>query len=180
MNERLLDACMKDCPASSRRKCSRFSDPIQEYLRSTIVARLRKFSQSRRTTTKHKNKKQMKAKLFILALGLAGLAYTLTAQDNGAPPSDGSGPDRPRMGRRPIHPLMQALDANKDGTLDEQEIANASAALKALDKNGDGKLTPDELRPAFPPGGERGPGGPGFHRPPPDGQQGDQGQRPQQ
>jgi len=73
----------------------------------------------------------------------------------------------------PLHPLMQALDANKDGTLDEQEIANASAALKALDKNGDGKITPDELRPAFPPG-EHGPGGPGFRRPPPNGQEGNQ------
>ena|SRR5436190_24018644 len=121
-----------------------------------------------------------RSKLLILALGLAGLAYSLTAQDNGTPPPDGSGPGRPRMGRRmPVHPLMAALDANKDGTLDEQEIANAAVALKTLDKNGDGKLTPEELRPAFPPGGERGPGGPG-HRPPPDGQEGGQGQAPQQ
>jgi hypothetical protein len=123
-----------------------------------------------------------KSKLVILALALAGLGYTLTAQDNGAPPQDGSGQGRgpggggrPRMGRRmPIHPLMQALDVNKDGIIDEQEIANAPTALKTLDKNGDGKLTPDELRPAFPPGG--GPGGPGSHRPP----DGDQGQPPQQ
>ena len=115
----------------------------------------------------------MKAKLYILALGLAGLAYTLTAQDNGgAPPQDGQ--DRPPMRRRmPVHPLMTALDANKDGTLDEQEIANAAVALKTLDKNSDGKLTPDELRPSFP-GGERGPGGPGFRRPPPEGQEGNQ------
>ena len=125
--------------------------------------------------------KQMKqSKLIILALGLAGLAYTLTAQDNGGPPPDGSGQDRPRIRRMPIHPLMAALDVNKDGTLDEQEIGNAVAALKTLDKNGDGKLTPDELRPPFPPGGERGPGGPGFRRPPPDGQKGEQGQPPQQ
>jgi hypothetical protein len=134
-----------------------------------------------------KTKTQMKrTKLLILALALAGLAYTLTAQDNGAPPQDGSGQGpggdgrgRPRMGRRmPMHPLMQALDVNKDGIIDEQEIANAPAALKTLDKNADGKLTPDELRPPFPPGG--GPGGPGGHRPPPDGQNGDQNQAPQQ
>src|SRR5690242_10470712 len=100
-----------------------------------------------------------KSKLIVLALALAGLAYSLTAQDNGAPPQDGNGPGpegrgRPRMGRHmPMHPLMQALDVNKDGIIDEQEIANAPAALKTLDKNGDGKLTPDELRPPFPPGG---------------------------
>ena len=37
-----------------------------------------------------------------------------------------------------------ALDANGDGTIDADEIANASAALKTLNKNGDGKLTSDE------------------------------------
>ncbi len=42
---------------------------------------------------------------------------------------------------------MEALDANKDGVIDESEIANASAALKSLDKNGDGKLTGEEIRP---------------------------------
>jgi EF hand len=57
-------------------------------------------------------------------------------------------------------PIMAALDKNSDGTLDAQEIAGASAALKTLDKNGDGKITPDELRPQRPDGG-RGPGGPG-------------------
>jgi hypothetical protein len=46
---------------------------------------------------------------------------------------------------------MKALDANHDGILDSNEIANASAALKALDKNGDGQLTPDEyLHPGAP------------------------------
>jgi hypothetical protein len=58
-------------------------------------------------------------------------------------------------------PVMQALDANSDGVIDEKEIANASVALKKLDKNGDGKLTSDELRPQRPPGGAGRPGGPG-------------------
>jgi Ca2+-binding EF-hand superfamily protein len=52
----------------------------------------------------------------------------------------------------PPSPLMLALDANHDGVIDANEIANAPAALKTLDKNGDGELTPDELRPARPPG----------------------------
>lgn len=70
-------------------------------------------------------------------------------------------------------PLMAALDANHDGTIDEKEIANASAALKTLDKNGDGKLTAEELRPQRPAGGQGGgQGGPGGQgRPPREGGQ---------
>jgi Ca2+-binding EF-hand superfamily protein len=45
---------------------------------------------------------------------------------------------------------MAILDANKDGVLDEAEIANASKALLTLDKNKDGKLTQEELRPPRP------------------------------
>lgn len=60
----------------------------------------------------------------------------------GGAPGAGPGP-----GPRFMMPLMQALDANTDGTIDEKEIANASVALKKLDKNGDGKLNPEELRP---------------------------------
>lgn len=65
-------------------------------------------------------------------------------------------------------PLMAALDANKDGVIDQKEIANASVALKSLDKNGDGKLTAEEIRPQRPPGqgGPGNQGGPGGQRPP--------------
>lgn len=61
------------------------------------------------------------------------------------------GPGGP--GQRPMPPLIAALDANHDGVIDADEIANAPAALKKLDKNGDGKLTMDELRPPRPEGG---------------------------
>lgn len=55
-------------------------------------------------------------------------------------------------GRRPMtDPVMFALDANGDGSLNAAEIANAAASLRALDANADGKLTRDELRP-LPPG----------------------------
>ncbi|MDB6017522.1 MAG: hypothetical protein JWR19_2011 [Pedosphaera sp.] len=105
------------------------------------------------------------AMLFALALSL-GLA---SAQDaGGPPPGGGSGGPGMKGHRPPPSPLMEALDANHDGVIDADEIANASVALKTLDKNGDGKLTQDELRPARPPG--RGPGGP---------QGGDNGQPPQ-
>jgi hypothetical protein len=74
-------------------------------------------------------------------------------------------------GHRPIPLLVQALDANHDGIIDADEIANASTALMTLDKRGDGKLTPDEFlgKPPGGRGGMRGPGGPGGG---PDGQGG--------
>lgn len=69
----------------------------------------------------------------------------------GGPGGRGRGEGRPM----PVHPVVAALDANGDGVISAEEIANAPAALKKLDKNGDGKLTEDEIRPAF------GRGGPG-------------------
>jgi hypothetical protein len=64
--------------------------------------------------------------------------------------------------------IVRALDANHDGIIDSNEIANASAALKTLDKNGDGQLTREEYlgkRPGPPPDEDGGPGAGG----PPDG-----------
>ncbi len=49
---------------------------------------------------------------------------------------------------------MQALDADRDGTLSAEEISAASDALQSLDKNDDGKLTEDELRPPRPQRGD--------------------------
>jgi hypothetical protein len=72
---------------------------------------------------------------------------------------DGSGPSR-HGHRPPPSPLFLALDANHDGVIDADEIANASNALKTLDKNGDGKLTQDELRPPQDGGNDRPSGSP--------------------
>jgi len=95
-------------------------------------------------------KTNMKMILVVLALGASALAAS--AQDNNQPWNDGpnrpqGGPGGPGMnGHRPPPPaIIGAIDANHDGVIDADEIANASAALKALDKNGDGKLTPDEF-----------------------------------
>lgn len=78
-----------------------------------------------------------------------------------APPSGGKGQGRPpgpppgksgkHPGQPPVPPIMTALDANGDGTLDAGEIANATVTLKTLDTNGDGQLTFDELMPPPPP-----------------------------
>jgi hypothetical protein len=43
-----------------------------------------------------------------------------------------------RHHRPPPLPIVEALDANHDGIIDSNEIANASAALLTLDKNHDG------------------------------------------
>jgi predicted O-methyltransferase YrrM len=59
---------------------------------------------------------------------------------------------------------MRLFDADRDGTLSEDEIAGAAGKLKELDKNKDGKLSDEELRGALPFG--RGPGGFGGGRPP--------------
>jgi hypothetical protein len=118
--------------------------------------------------------------LALLALGAS--ACMVIAQDsNQQQPPDGNGPPSggqggpgmggPGMGgRRPTPPLIAALDANHDGVIDADEIANAPTALKKLDKNGDGKLTQDELRPPRPQGGRPPQGGEDSHQGPPEGQ----------
>ena len=52
-----------------------------------------------------------------------------------------------QRGQRPASPMMAALDADKDGKLSAEEIANAATALKTLDKNKDGVLDSNELAP---------------------------------
>lgn len=79
-------------------------------------------------------------------------------------------------GGRPIPLIIQALDANGDGVIDAEEMANAPEVLKKLDKNGDGKLTRDEYMGGRPGGGapsgagrggpENGPEGPPGDQPP--------------
>ncbi|MEA3187727.1 MAG: hypothetical protein QOD99_1557 [Chthoniobacter sp.] len=123
----------------------------------------------------------MKNKTY-LKLGIAAVCTfttiaTIRSQD-GPPPSGGpggpgerGGPGGPggdgRGGPGRRNPFLSVFDANGDGTIDEKEMINATAALKKLDKDGDGKVTDDELRAAMPgrgpggPGGQGGPGGPG-------------------
>ncbi len=111
----------------------------------------------------------MKTKILLLTLALGASTCLLTAQDGNKGPDGQRPPGRPGGaggpgggpgGMRMPNPIIEALDLNKDGTIDAEEIAKASESLKKLDKNGDGKITPDEYRPQRP-GGPGGPGGNG-------------------
>jgi hypothetical protein len=65
----------------------------------------------------------------------------------------------PPRGHRPPPPVIVALDANEDGMLDANEIANASTALRSIDLNGNGQIDNDEMHPPCPHCGHRGSGG---------------------
>lgn len=97
--------------------------------------------------------------VLIAAVAVMGLVAVSLAQPSGEEPGRREGPG-PGRGFGPPMPVIEALDADRDGQLSAEEIAAASQALKKLDKDGDGKLSAEELRPrGFGPGG---PGGPGF------------------
>ena len=78
----------------------------------------------------------------------------LTADEYMPPMPKDAPADAPRP---PVPLIVKALDANGDGVIDANEIANAPAALKSLDKRGDGQLTRDEYI-GRPPMGPRGGG----------------------
>ena len=110
-------------------------------------------------------------KIIAAALALGASALIIVAQDSGGAPGGppGGGPGRRGGMRPPLPAVVRALDANHDGVVDADEIANAPAALKTLDKDGDGKLTMQELMGPRPPGMGRPPGGgpnPGDNAPP--------------
>jgi hypothetical protein len=66
----------------------------------------------------------------------------------------GGGPGgRGRGGPGAFDVAFNALDANHDGEISGDEIAQSAASLKTLDKNNDGAITEDEVRP---PGDGRG------------------------
>lgn len=114
----------------------------------------------------------------LMAIFLLAHAAPTPAQEREPPPRNESRseprneprnqrPDRPGFGPRMMFrtPLNDALDANSDGKLSNEELKGAAAALKKLDKDNDGKLTAEEI--GWPPqfGGRGrggfGPGGPG-------------------
>lgn len=95
-------------------------------------------------------KKIMKTKQIVIAVLTLGVsALSMVAQPTERPQRPEGGPGQ---GHRPPPPLFASLDANRDGTISADEIANAPTSLKTLDKNSDGQLTPEEIRLGKPPG----------------------------
>ena len=70
--------------------------------------------------------------------------------ERGGPSGERGGPGSMQI------PIIKALDADKDGKISSQEMANAATALATLDKNGDGVLERDEMMPPRRERGERG------------------------
>jgi len=73
---------------------------------------------------------------FLAALAVALVSYAVVAQ---------TAPPRRDSYRRPQHPVVAALDADKNGEISAAEIAAAPAALAKLDKSKDGKLSAEEI-----------------------------------
>jgi len=120
--------------------------------------------------------KTLVQRIWIAVLALSVCATLAFAQEEGGPPpqgeeqgqQQGEGPGQGhRHHRPPPLPIVEVLDANHDGIIDSNEIANASAALLTLDKNHDGQLTKDEYLPPRPPGAPAGGPPPGHQHPVP-------------
>jgi hypothetical protein len=122
-------------------------------------------SEARRRCSPQQNR-NIKTKINTMKLITKSLLATVLSAGTLVLVADDTTQPQPPAGehRRPVSPVIAALDVNGDGVIDATEIANAANALLTLDKNGDGQLTPDELRPAHPEGG---PGGKHGQRPPP-------------
>ena len=90
-----------------------------------------------------------------LSLGAAAVlsAQTTTTSDGpSGPRRSGHGPGHGGPGGpgRGGHPIVRALDTDKNRELSAAEIANAPASLRALDKNNDGSVSFADLRPERP------------------------------
>ena len=88
----------------------------------------------------------------LATLSMSSLAHAQRGGQRG----EGGPRGGQRGGQRPASPMMTALDANKDGKLSAEEIANAATALKTLDKNKDGVIDANELAPTRGPSGQGG------------------------
>jgi hypothetical protein len=98
----------------------------------------------------------MKSILALLSSALLALPVTLHAQQAETPEQPDpnqdaqTAPERGAHRPPPKHPIMEALDKNRDHVIDADEIKGAPEALLSLDKNSDGKLSVEEIRPEPP------------------------------
>jgi len=94
-----------------------------------------------------------KATSSLSALDLNGDGVISAEEFMPVPPPAFAGEDAPPP--PPPEPLLVALDADGDGSIDGAELAAAPDSLLSLDRDGDGVLSLEELRPAHPPRGPR-------------------------
>ena len=92
--------------------------------------------------------------MFAILATLSMSSHVQAQRGEGGPRGGGGAEGGQRQ--RPASPMMTALDADKDGKLSAEEIANAAIALKTLDKNKDGVLDSSELAPTRGPSGQGG------------------------
>lgn len=107
----------------------------------------------------------MKTRLVSSAVLFATCVVGLAVAQQAGRPAARAGRARMDFPPPPPSPVIEALDADKDGTISTAEREKAVAALARLDRNNDGNLTPEELQPSFGEGGQ-----PGMGRPRRDGQ----------
>ena len=65
----------------------------------------------------------------------------------GAAPLDSQFLQRARLAFMRIHPILAALDTDRNGEISAAEMRNSSAMLRTLDANNDGQLTVNEILP---------------------------------
>ena len=96
--------------------------------------------------------KKLHSLLVTVSLTAASiLSAQTTASAPGVRGPQRGGPGGPGHGRGPmIHPIVRALDADRDGEVSASELANAPAALLALDANKDGAVSRAEFHPPRP------------------------------
>lgn len=77
-----------------------------------------------------------------------GLVIVTTGEPRpGTPSANRMRPSSTENLRSPPQPVFTALDKNKNGVIEPEELTSATTSLKSLDRDGNGRLTPEELRP---------------------------------
>ena len=82
---------------------------------------------------------------FLVAAGIRKLAAA--DQAAGATALDPQFLQRARLAFMRIHPILAALDTDRNGEISAAEMRNSPAMLRTLDGNDDGKLTVNEILP---------------------------------
>src|SRR5687767_3220859 len=89
--------------------------------------------------------KNLRHLLLGLSLGAGSVLFAqTTSTSETARGGRHGGPGGPGHGRGG-HPIVRAIDADKDGELSTSELANAPTVLRTLDTSGDGIVSAEEL-----------------------------------